>query len=802
MATLGDREGDNRRERDRESGDMGASKRSANVWACSGGTVCTFCEKTKRRCIYEARPVRLPLTRRNLDTLSDRCKKLEAILRSLDPSIDIEVLLESHGLNLAETDFGGVGGYVNSRNLKGTHVVDIGVGIGVVPDVTMEAGMVMGMVEDDGSLKGEDLDEEEVDPEIADGFEWYEGGGAGEDVNREISGLSDGMASLNIDSRDVGYLGKSSGASLLRTVHKLLTRRHKSVSPLQSPSEELMEPLFAPFTAPLTPVSSHPHAEHSLSASYTRNTLIDAYFQYYHSSYPIIHEQTFRIRCSKLNSIPYNSPWLLLYHMVLTVGAFVSSTRAGENLDFRIYSIIRAELSTALLESGTLERVQALALMGSYLQKRDRPNTGYNIAGVALRMALGLGLHRDFPENFSNTLGREIRRRTWWTIYIFDVGASITFGRPTMPSDRVYARIPSNVEDSHLINTDQLLPPEIDACTPYSAMIAHANLVVIANRIHHSLFAGSKPISSKRQPLSRRDLIHSFDDQISRWKRNLPSYFRDSEVPHWFRAPRFVIEWKEQNIRMIMYKFFLSSISEPLRQSDSNGHIQDSRRIPATTVSLDPNVRRCLGIALETVASVHEFCNTTETLRQGISWYGAYFTFQAALVLIIAMLRAPNDTSTTIWKSGVERALASLELMSQSSPAAGRCLSVLNKVLERSVGLPDKFVINVPPPCAAYMVPFPEETPRYRCNGDLLQAVISNDETKNVISEHIPAENLGHDAFSCVRIGGVGGEWDPFSMVAEEGRLDTGLEVDMGGIWGMGGDEWMGVECADPGRWI
>jgi hypothetical protein len=67
--------------------------------------------------------------------------------------------------------------------------------------------------------------------------------------------------------------------------------------------------------------------------------------------------------------------------------------------------------------------------------------------GAAVRMALGLGLHRDFTDR-TNTLGREIRRRIWWVIFCFDVGSSITFGRPTVVSDRVETRTPVNINDA------------------------------------------------------------------------------------------------------------------------------------------------------------------------------------------------------------------------------------------------------------------------------------------------------------------------------------------------------------------
>ncbi|RPA95614.1 hypothetical protein L873DRAFT_1579347, partial [Choiromyces venosus 120613-1] len=148
---------------------------------------------------------------------------------------------------------------------------------------------------------------------------------------------------------------------------------------------------------------------------------VDSYFCLYHPSYPLIHEKTFRSRCAVFSEVLDVPQWKLLYYMVLTMGAFCSYSGGREQdqgLDLQIWYVVRKNLSTiSLLESGTLEQIQTLALMGQFLQKRDRPNTGYNIMGAAIRMALGLGLHRDFTEKTptsSNTLSREMRRRVWW----------------------------------------------------------------------------------------------------------------------------------------------------------------------------------------------------------------------------------------------------------------------------------------------------------------------------------------------------------------------------------------------------
>jgi transcriptional regulatory protein GAL4 len=71
--------------------------------------------------------------------------------------------------------------------------------------------------------------------------------------------------------------------------------------------------------------------------------------------------------------------------------------------------------------------------------------------GIAFRMALGLGLHREVSPNDGeqNTFGKEIRRRVWWILYMVDSGFSITMGRPTTASDAfIDVRLPQNVDDS------------------------------------------------------------------------------------------------------------------------------------------------------------------------------------------------------------------------------------------------------------------------------------------------------------------------------------------------------------------
>ena len=52
----------------------------------------------------------------------------------------------------------------------------------------------------------------------------------------------------------------------------------------------------------------------------------------------------------------------------------------------------------SIFESVSLTLVQALVLISDFTQKRNKPNTGWNYLGLAVRMALSLALHRELPE--------------------------------------------------------------------------------------------------------------------------------------------------------------------------------------------------------------------------------------------------------------------------------------------------------------------------------------------------------------------------------------------------------------------
>ena len=177
----------------------------------------------------------------------------------------------------------------------------------------------------------------------------------------------------------------------------------------------------------------------------TLEKFINGYFSLFHISYPIVHEATFRAQFACIIPRPHGDAWLVLLHMISAIGALSTSTEPTD-VDLQLFETAKWHFSAEMMERGNLTAVQALSLMGNYVQKRGKPNSGYNYAGLARRVAMGIGLHKEFSN--WDVLALEMRRRVWWCLYVFDVGGTITFSRPMeFPVDGVESRLPSNLHD-------------------------------------------------------------------------------------------------------------------------------------------------------------------------------------------------------------------------------------------------------------------------------------------------------------------------------------------------------------------
>lgn len=564
---------------------------------------------------------------------------LENVLRTLHPEIDVSALLNEAAYN--------PGGMISGDGLP----------VGMVRQLD-EDSELMDSYERDGAAMAD-----------YDYLEWHEDVSSGDAMDT----MQDGTACFgsSVERGECGYLGKSAGASILKVIHKLLDIHRDGINaPLSTSADDSSQEHV---------MKTINRAEEQLVTESVRGSLVDSYFRTYNTFYPVLHERTFRDQYKNFDKIPETSHFHTLLRMVVAIGSLCGSKQASSN-EYCFYLSARSRLSADMLESGTVEQIQILLLMSNYLQKRDKPNTGYNLLGLAARMAIGMGLHKELVKDQDigsgkNTVRMECRRRLWWVLYLFDSGISITFGRPPIMADRVVdVKVPLNIDDTDLKPSDPVPLPSPRA-TPYTALIAFAKISMISSRMFERFFLRHRPISSPLEMAEYMHLVECFDKQLSQWRNELPHDFYARDCPEWFKEPRAASLWREQNIRTLMYKGMLEAIiSGKLTMAPPQDYIH-----------------RCLGVALSTVDSIGEYIeNNSDDLWWGITWYATYFLFQADLYLILVMIisydRETAETRTATHKTikecqeAINRSHKYFSKLQTSNPVSRKCIATLEQI--------------------------------------------------------------------------------------------------------------------------
>ncbi|OJJ78170.1 hypothetical protein ASPBRDRAFT_112450 [Aspergillus brasiliensis CBS 101740] len=140
----------------------------------------------------------------------------------------------------------------------------------------------------------------------------------------------------------------------------------------------------------------------------------------------------------RASEIPHFNLWYIQYLLVITFGKLFLVQRAPEDPPpgaiffaraMRLLPDIKDLYQDILL---SLEILCGIAL---YLQCIDHRNTAYVYLGIALRIALTQGLHRDVDVESSSEHLSSRYRSIWWTLYILDRRFSSLMGAPISIQD-------------------------------------------------------------------------------------------------------------------------------------------------------------------------------------------------------------------------------------------------------------------------------------------------------------------------------------------------------------------------------
>lgn len=623
-------------------------------------------------CHYSPRVVRSPLTRVHLTKVENRVRDLENLISELLPDVDIDKLLSKPiskpSIKRANSQFtsknsinenNGNNGNDNNNN-NNNDIYD-----NEISD------------EEPGSATNEyipEIPEDDVPDDAIYGFDWNE---EDDDID-----LNDGMAALSLNPSNKGYFGVASSAVVLRAFKKpndtnfqtqyneeLTQRSNSGTSKSESRSNSKID-----LDSTL-----------SLTAKFLTNEFIESYFQNYHTSYPFIHKETFLAQYRDEIPTPTNEIWQILLNTVLALGAWCLHGESS-NFDLYYYQNAKSYLSSYVFESGSIPLLQALTLLSNYTQKRNKPNTGWNYLGLAVRMAMGLGLYKEFSNwtskstNSRNQLQLEMRRRLWWGLYIFDGGAAITFGRPVnLPMEQMMDIKPvSNIDDDEYNNEIDLKKElvSVDYPTIYSGLIWQSKFTIISTEIYNRLISKPQPNANESLLLNKKieEFIKSLpfyfseDNDIARKATNIPNV---SKIPEWLAFARYRLIWRYKNLQIIIFRTFVwqrvIGVKDPeILELAKSPEGKQCRRI-------------CLDCAHETILSISSFTGNHD-ISVITSWYSTFFLFHATLISVVCLCSEPNSKHANVWKNDIKLSKQVLTRLSQVNSLAKKFIGVIDNL--------------------------------------------------------------------------------------------------------------------------
>lgn len=594
-----------------------------------------MCAKYGRHCLYE-KEERTPLTRKHLTQVEEELRLARALLSRQIPGVDLTRMLEQ--VRNGE----GLDGLVSGPNelAKIREFVTPSDIVYQIPQL-IPLHQVRPSGNDPGESQSPDSPLElqhHQQPGIMN-YDWDE---------REGKKRHDGLGGITSEKGGTGYLGAASSGAMLKFVQgRLVDDIDRTAAELsnQHPVEILEQP-----------------RDRDISNQLVESYIIK-YFETYHISYPIVHQALFMAQLQGVVAPPENG-WEVLKYMIAAIGAFMSAKSNAEDDDLVLFRKAKSLLSMDILETGNITLVQALALISNYLQKRDRPNSGYNYLGLAVRMSLGLGLHKECPDLKVGLLNKEMRRRTWWCLYIFDCGQTITYGRPLgIPCAGVDVRLPLNVFDSDITasSKDQ---PEQECPTVYTSVKLQSQFHLLTNSIYERIISEPFP--------SAHDLLEWDQRYVQRWLDLIPSYFHEHQkIDRRFERAHRVLFWRFRNLRIIMFRSFLLKNAVFISRGRNDYEAEQE--------SETQGGRICLTECHNTLTSMNEYWSGGDHNRMD-AWYTLYFLVPAAVMPLVCLRNNPMAVDAPTWRADVQLALNITERILPIYPAASSICDFINSL--------------------------------------------------------------------------------------------------------------------------
>lgn len=300
----------------------------------------------------------------------------------------------------------------------------------------------------------------------------------------------------------------------------------------------------------------------ALPSKQAADKLIDLYFVTVHPLFPIIQKPHFMLQYNayygslEIPSLESSRKWLTVLNLIFAIAeTYLKSELEVEERDEKrdVDYFIRSRILGALdggsvFEIPDLGKVQALGLTGLYLlasvqtnryvdivqlelrlSANSDTNSAWNVIGLAIRLAHGIGLHLRNDSRLDESQ-KKIRLRVWYCLCCLETILCLITGRPCAIKERnCSAPCPSSLDK-------EILPRDYrDGTTLDIYFLKHHSLNIISAEVLDNLYSAQSPRDKSWSQV--QGSIQELSAKLEQWRMELPVTlnFLKEELDHVFR---------------------------------------------------------------------------------------------------------------------------------------------------------------------------------------------------------------------------------------------------------------------------
>ncbi|KAI9375699.1 fungal-specific transcription factor domain-containing protein [Aspergillus egyptiacus] len=239
---------------------------------------------------------------------------------------------------------------------------------------------------------------------------------------------------------------------------------------------------------------------------------------------------------------------------------------ARDTLVGRYRFAVEQALSKAnLMNTQSLTLMQAAIIFLNAVRRDDDTKFVWSMSALIIRLAQGLGLHRDGNNFKLKPFEVEMRRRVWWHIILLDLRSSEDHGTDVQIYDRTFdTRVPLNVNDGD-ISPDMSEPPQGRlGFTDMSFFLIRCDICYALRRVSYTCPVTSGAVAGP-SPENCGNIVQAVNQRIE------DQYLRHCDM----NDP---IQWVSATVaRLVLTKMWLV-IYHPITRAESNLQISNASR--------------------------------------------------------------------------------------------------------------------------------------------------------------------------------------------------------------------------------